>query len=99
MFGTSETLYTVIEKTENSVANEVLIYPNPADQYFTINNLQTEYTTVEYYDLTGKFILKNDLNKGINVLNTSNLSNGIYLLKLNNVKLNKQEVKRLLIQH
>ncbi len=99
MFGTSETLYTAIEKTENSETNEASIYPNPADQYFTINNLQTEYTTVEYYDLTGKFILKNDLNKGINVVNTSNLSNGIYLLKLNNDKLNKQEFKRLLIQH
>jgi hypothetical protein len=99
MFGTSETLYTAIEKTENSETNEASIYPNPADQYFTINNLQTEYTTVEYYDLTGKFILNNKLNKGINILNTSNLSNGIYLLKLNNDKLNKQEFKRLLIQH
>jgi hypothetical protein len=99
MFGTSETLYTAIEKTENSETNKALIYPNPADQYFTINNLQTEYTTVEYYDLTGKFILNNKLNKGINILNTSNLSNGIYLLKLNNDKLNKQEFKRLLIQH
>ena len=99
MFGTSETLYTVIEKTENLEVNEALIFPNPADQYFTFNNFQTEYTSVEYYDLTGKFILKNDLNKGINILNTSDLSNGIYMLKLNNNKLNKTEIKRLLIQH
>jgi hypothetical protein len=99
MFGTSETLYTGIEKTENLEVNEVLIFPNPADQYFTFNNFQTEYTSVEYYDLTGKFILKKDLNKGINILNTSDLSNGIYMLKLNNNKLNKTEIKRLLIQH
>lgn len=99
MFGTSETLYTAIEKTEKSQANEALIYPNPADQYFTFNNTQTEYTSVEYYDLTGKLILKNDLNKGVNILYTSNLNSGIYMLKFNNVKLNKQEIKRLLIQH
>jgi len=99
MFGTSETLYTVIEKTENSQVSEALIFPNPADQCFTFNNLQTDYTSVECYDLTGKFIMKNDLNYGVNILNTNNLSNGIYMLKLYNCKSNKQEVKRLLIQH
>jgi hypothetical protein len=99
MFGTSETLYTGIEKTEHSEYSGELIFPNPADQYFNFNNRQSEYTSIEYYDLAGKFISKFYLQNGINVFNISNLSNGIYMLKLNNGKLDKTEIKRLLIQH
>jgi len=99
MFGTAETLYTGIEKTALPISNETLIFPNPADQYLTINNQDSDYTTVSCFDLTGKLVFQQELALGTNLLNTLQLNNGMYLLKLNSAKSLKQEFKRLLIQH
>jgi len=99
MFGTSETLYTAIEKTENTNLNKAFIFPNPADQFLTVNNHAFAYNSLECYDITGKFILKQQLNSDLNILNTSLLQDGMYLIKLTNATTHQQEVRRLLIQH
>lgn len=62
----------------------VKIYPNPAENILNINllNFENQIFTVQIYDLAGKLIIENTLDKSINQLNIEELSKGMYMLKL-----------------
>jgi hypothetical protein len=67
--------------------DELKIYPSPANDKLTIN-LHFNYkqkATVDLYDLTGKLIRSNTLKESEDELeiSTANLSEGIYIYKLN----------------
>ena len=72
------TLSVEEESLENSS-----IYPNPVDE---VLNIQTRaiINSANIYDLTGKSILQLDGNNsnGVKSIDTSNLSKGLYFLKL-----------------
>lgn len=70
---------------ENSLLNNITLQPNPASTYFTLSNV-VEGTSVNIIEVTGKVIVLNsviDANKTM-IIETSNLSNGIYVIQLNN---------------
>lgn len=58
--------------------SDVLIFPNPADNEIIINGMPK--AEVELYDLAGKRVLKNVLNR-YNSLDVSSLKPGIYVVK------------------
>lgn len=63
---------------------QLLIYPNPARSSITLN-VPSGYPTsaqVRIFDATGKEVLSELLNPGKSLLNTSNLTPGIYQLKI-----------------
>ncbi|TBN04731.1 T9SS type A sorting domain-containing protein [Hyunsoonleella flava] len=65
----------------------IRVFPNPASDKITISNIQnTRLKNIEIFSILGKlnhrFLVENNYNK-ID-LNISNLTSGIYLLKLNN---------------
>lgn len=71
-------------RVDNFNKNSITIYPNPATNQIIINNI-TEVKSFEIYNANGKVILKAD--KLIsNSIDISNLSSGIYFLKLGSIK-------------
>ncbi len=60
--------------------NEINGYPNPFHSYYIINNpIPIE---VEIYDVNGRIFINKYLEIGENIINTSHLSSGFYLIKL-----------------
>ncbi len=65
---------------ENVFASKLRVYPNPANQFVNISS-EREINKVNVYSLTGKRVITTStLNN--NRLDVSNLSSGIYMMKL-----------------
>ncbi len=65
--------------------NSISLQPNPASTYFTLNNV-LDGTIVNVIDVTGKVVISDsviDADKTMTI-ETSNLSNGIYIIQLKN---------------
>src|SRR5690606_15214558 len=68
---------------DNSMDNQLLLYPNPAKDLVTITNLPYGETRIMVFDITGKVILSKLTNAETTTINTANFSNGVYLMRLN----------------
>lgn len=62
--------------------NSTSIYPNPASNNINISYKGNEQVRATLFNLTGKMITSVDLQKGVNSINISQLTNGIYFIKL-----------------
>lgn len=76
----------LLSATYNGVARvmqspELNIFPNPASSVLNIQ-YDADKGQIGLYDITGKELRQQDLHKGINVMEVSNLSSGIYLAAL-----------------
>lgn len=60
-----------------------VIFPNPAISTLNITGLMEE-TNVNVFDMSGKLLLTGSLDKGLNKLNITNLTNGVYILQMKN---------------
>lgn len=76
----------------------ILIQPNPASANFTVNWEKSTWSTLEFYDITGR-IVKSIPVYGLNRLevNSSEMSSGMYLLKLIDVA-GSTKIQRLVIE-
>lgn len=71
-----------VKKNEETQKN-ISLYPNPASDYVKIYipSFINEVTNIEVFDILGKMqISKKNIVKGENIINTSTLSNGIYIV-------------------
>ncbi len=74
--------------------SEIVLYPNPVSGgVLNIESNSTEALDVELYNMFGKQVLKSKATKNINV---SNLSSGLYLVKINQGSLS--QTKKLIIK-
>jgi len=74
-----------LSKDEFSKVNNPIIYPNPTSKSEFLNiRLKDQLTaSILIYDLTGKLILKENMNNSIyKQINISPLNNGVYLLQI-----------------
>ncbi len=69
----------VLSSVENNFNNSVSIYPNPTNDILFIETT-TDIHSFQCYDTLRKMVLKGQIRN--NKINVSTLSNGIYLLKL-----------------
>jgi hypothetical protein len=82
-------------KITNHFESSPLIYPNPFNESFTIENKENLFSSVVITDLAGKEVYKSALSSPINII-TIALNKGVYFVKLqsnnqtNVVKLIKQ---------
>lgn len=77
--------------------NNVKIYPNPAQNNFTINLQSNQSATIKIIDVLGNIILQQTIEQKTNVINTSQITNGTYIINYNT---NEQVFnKTLIIQH
>ncbi len=62
--------------------NNYNFYPNPVSTLFTLNVLNPEIDQLEVLDLNGKKVFSQPINLGKNVLNFSQLPQGIYFIHI-----------------
>ncbi len=62
--------------------NKISLYPNPAMESINFKGI-TEEATVQIFDLTGKKLIDSKMDSNTTSLNISQLSQGIYLVKIN----------------
>lgn len=80
---------------DNFELNNVVIYPNPSKDVFTISLGDIKIDSLEVYDLTGKKINSAEsINNNSYKLDLNNVSNGVYFIKLTSGK--QQTVKRII---
>lgn len=85
-----------VASADNLNSNEnVLVYPNPAENRFSIT-ATSEITHVEIYDLSGKQVFTSSRYKSGTGIETSSFESGVYLIK---VKTSKSESVQKLILH
>lgn len=70
------TVSDVNEKLEN----EFKLFPNPANEFLTIDFPLASQILI--YDLSGKLILRKELSAGEQIISTSSIENGMYLIRL-----------------
>ena len=75
------TCYTTLSTTEENLKN-LTIYPNPTNGNTLYFNL-TKDVTIRMYNVLGKLIKYNKISSKNNNIDISNLTKGIYLLKIN----------------
>ena len=66
---------------ENSIGNQLLLYPNPAKDFVTITNLPHGEIQMIVFDINGKVIVSKIVNTETARIDTSNFPNGVYLLR------------------
>ncbi len=75
--------YSSVHETEAQLALQV--YPNPANQSTTF--VVSETNTILYlYDLQGRLLQQQELQKGSNTISTAALATGLYVAKVSNGK-------------
>ncbi|MFM2227565.1 MAG: hypothetical protein RL664_908 [Bacteroidota bacterium] len=91
-FYSSDTIISVIE----SLFNDIQVYPNPASTQLTIDagSNWNEVTAIELYDLSGRRVWTERVNARTMLVNLSNFSEGIYVLKLNGTAVRKKVIVR-----
>ena len=67
---------------ENIKQNDLKIYPNPANETFTIETQNPETTFVKLLDSTGRLIKTFTLENGTNTYNISELESGVYFIQI-----------------
>ncbi|NNK87139.1 MAG: T9SS type A sorting domain-containing protein [Flavobacteriaceae bacterium] len=82
----SGNVYRIVESplsTEDFSMTALKIFPNPADDEFTITFGNIDTYTIELYDITGRLTLdlKDVSNTSVNI-STRHLSNGLYIAQL-----------------
>ncbi|CAM4008766.1 MULTISPECIES: LamG-like jellyroll fold domain-containing protein [Flavobacterium] len=73
---------TTLSASNFEVANNIKIYPNPTNNFVTVevNNLTS--AKLQVVDIAGKVLMNQSLNTSSNTINVSQLPTGLYLFKV-----------------
>lgn len=82
---------------ESELQNSVITYPTPANEAVNIQNENNVPVSYRLLDVEGRTVTSGVFNPGLSILETAELSSGLYQLSL--VMEDVQITKKLLIQH
>lgn len=84
----------------NGVAVETTIYPNPANDQVTVAvSGLNETITIALYDLSGSVVMQKNVVGGQTQIAVQDFTNGIYIMKVVDLRGNQLAVDRIVIQH
>lgn len=75
-----KTISTAINDVKND--DDLIIYPNPASDYITIDYKEENPASLKIYDTTGKLVLSKENMKAQEQVDIQALSNGIHIIEL-----------------
>ncbi|MCF6366832.1 MAG: T9SS type A sorting domain-containing protein [Bacteroidales bacterium] len=78
--GESITFTTIDNTGISQIDDNIVIYPNPANDILFISNAKNSTITIS--DLSGKTFLKQNINYKVNEINISNFTPGMYFIKI-----------------
>ena len=84
-------IYNGVSIEENYSSNSLYIYPNPATTEITILNLNNN-EIISIYDVSGKLLIQKTAITPNEKIDITNLSNGIYSLKVSNNKMTQTHI-------
>ncbi len=72
--------------SEKNTNIELKYYPNPAKNFVTIENTSADMNNMEafFFNLNGQLLKSTSLRNNINVVNVSDLNNGVYIIRVMN---------------
>jgi len=68
---------------EQHLKENIMIYPNPAEDKIFISNSENQEIEVKIYNLPGKCILQESLNECVGEIDINSLSRGLYIVEVN----------------
>jgi hypothetical protein len=68
----------ILGMSELANSNEIISFPNPANEQVNIFKSSSESASFEMTDVSGKVVLTVELNNKLNNINTSQLASGVY---------------------
>jgi hypothetical protein len=77
------TAITTLGTVDFSAKNKISLYPNPVHDELFVQLNTTDKTTIQLFDATGKVLIQKTVNAAENSIDTSNLVNGLYFVKVN----------------
>jgi choice-of-anchor B domain-containing protein len=85
-------------KTEAWTSKELLVYPNPASNVFSLIYNTTELSKVEIRNILNQQVYSKTFNGNINeAVDVSNYQNGVYIITLTNAR--QSSIKKLQVNH
>ncbi|MFN5879801.1 MAG: PA domain-containing protein [Flavobacteriales bacterium] len=100
-FGEVEDYCVEVTASSNSVfdlsSGEIKLYPNPANDQFTIENNGLQAVELELYDLAGRILLKMDVAAGKQIVDTKDFLSGTYFFRLLDAEGNRSKSGKLQI--
>jgi len=79
----SEDCVEFLTTNQNVMLKDVVIYPNPTNDFLHIKSDETTIENVKIYDIKGALLYENNNNTNEININLSNFTAGIYFLKIN----------------
>lgn len=85
-----------LDNMNNESLLHITVFPNPADDFINIKQINIEPKTIRIYDVLGKYIMKATIDKRLNTIDISALSSGLYHLRIEykNQLVSKKIIKR-----
>ncbi|TYB76320.1 T9SS type A sorting domain-containing protein [Bizionia myxarmorum] len=93
-FVSSETGCNALSVADEPSLVSFEIYPNPASDYLNIRNLQPN-SNISIFNTNGQMVKQHNGTSGLNTLDISHLSSGMYLVKV--ASLNQSLIKKIIV--
>jgi PKD repeat protein len=87
----------ILGMSELANSNEIISFPNPANEQVNIFKSNSESASFEMTDVSGKVVLTVELNNKMNNINTSQLAPGVYTGTM--IQNNSRKTIRIVIAH
>jgi len=62
--------------------DDIQLYPNPATDRVYVDSKETKKVQMQVYNIIGECVLQRELKGGINEIDMSKLSNGIFMIRI-----------------
>ncbi len=85
---------SLINGTEDVVANPISVYPNPFQEQISISGEWKSGTQFSIFDATGRTVVNGSMNSNNQTISTAQLSDGVYLLEVRDEA--KSHIQRLI---
>lgn len=79
--------------TVDFVKNSIVIYPNPAKNLITIKGEFNGSENITIFNLLGQKVIEKTMNSNEEKIDVSSLSNGVYTIYFNNIKVGRKFIK------